>query len=92
MGNIATILVPYLLAVANRNDPVCVTSPKVAKASKMSVAVTNIFAKMCCQCTRAFEGSLLSVLDKIAVKSIELRKGPFDVHQLGPKSRHHFNG
>ncbi len=32
----------YLLTLANRNDPICVASSKVAKASTTSVAVTGI--------------------------------------------------
>jgi hypothetical protein len=35
------IIVPYLLTLANRNDPISVAMPKVAKASK-------IVAAMCC--------------------------------------------
>jgi hypothetical protein len=35
---------PYLLTLANRNDPICVVSPKVAKASTTRVAVTSIIA------------------------------------------------
>jgi hypothetical protein len=34
----------YLLTLANRNDPICVASSKVAKASTISVAVTGIIA------------------------------------------------
>ncbi len=32
----------YLLSLANRNDPICVASFKVAKASTISVDVTGI--------------------------------------------------
>ncbi len=32
----------YLLTLANRNDPICVKSAKVTKASTISVAVTNV--------------------------------------------------
>ncbi len=32
----------YLLTLANRNDPICVMSSKVAKASTISVAVASI--------------------------------------------------
>jgi hypothetical protein len=32
----------YLLTLANRNDPICVTSSKVAKASTISVAVAAV--------------------------------------------------
>ncbi len=39
-------IAPYLVTLANRNDPICVASPKVAKASKMSVAtIANVFSK-----------------------------------------------
>ncbi len=31
---IASVIVPYLLTLANRNDPISVAPPKVAKASK----------------------------------------------------------
>ncbi len=34
----------YLLTLANRNDPICVASSRVAKASTISVAVTGIIA------------------------------------------------
>ncbi len=34
----------YLLTLANRNDPICATSSKVAKASTISVAVAGIIA------------------------------------------------
>jgi len=34
----------------NRNDPVCVVSPKVAKATKTLVAVAGVIAKKCRQC------------------------------------------
>ncbi len=33
-----------LLTLANRNDPICVTSSKLAKASTISVAVVGIIA------------------------------------------------
>jgi len=32
----------YLLTLANRSDPICVVSPKVAKASTTRVAVTGV--------------------------------------------------
>jgi hypothetical protein len=32
--NIAGIITPYLLNLANRNDPISVVPPKLAKASK----------------------------------------------------------
>jgi hypothetical protein len=58
----------YILALAtlggatkHRNDPISVTSPKVAKARSMSIArvyesaaITDFFAKKLCQCTSAF--------------------------------------
>jgi len=34
--NIAGVIMLYLLALANRNYPICVTSPKVAKASTVA--------------------------------------------------------
>jgi hypothetical protein len=34
--NIAGVIVLYLLSLANRNYPICVTSPKVAKASTVA--------------------------------------------------------
>jgi hypothetical protein len=34
----------HLLTLANRNDPICVASSKVAKASTISVAVANIIS------------------------------------------------
>ena len=33
--DVARDVAPYLLTLANRNDPICVVSPKVAKASTM---------------------------------------------------------
>jgi hypothetical protein len=47
----AGIIMPYLLTLANRNDPIYITSPKVAKASEMSVPVADVFAKNHHQCT-----------------------------------------
>jgi hypothetical protein len=44
MRDIAGVIVPCLLTSANRNDPICVASPKVAKASTISVTVAGIFA------------------------------------------------
>jgi len=44
--------VPYLRAIfagsmtKNRNDPICVISPKVAKARTYSEAVSDVFAKI----------------------------------------------
>ncbi len=35
-------IMPCLLTLANRNDPICVTSPKVAKASTIRVAVASV--------------------------------------------------
>jgi hypothetical protein len=35
---------PYFLTLANRNDPVCVVLPKVAKASATRVVVAGIIA------------------------------------------------
>jgi hypothetical protein len=35
---------PYLLTLANRNDPICVVSSKVTKASTICVAVAGIIA------------------------------------------------
>ncbi len=34
-SNVARNVTPYLLTLANRNDPICVAPPKVAKASKV---------------------------------------------------------
>ncbi len=42
--NVARDVAPYILTLANRNDPICVVSPKVAKASKISVAVTGVIS------------------------------------------------
>jgi len=43
MHDIAGIIAPYLLTLANRNDPISVATPKVAKVStKVAVA--------CCCC------------------------------------------
>ncbi len=42
--NVAHDVAPYLLTLANRNDPICVVSPKVAKASTIRVAVAGIIA------------------------------------------------
>ena len=39
MRNITGVIMPYLLTLANRNDPISVAMPKVAKASTI-VAVT----------------------------------------------------
>jgi len=44
MRDIAGIIVPCLLSLADRNDPICVGSPKVAKASTIRVMVASIFA------------------------------------------------
>ncbi len=43
------LLQPYLLTLANRNDPISVTMPKVAKASTI-VAVTC--RCRCCYCLK----------------------------------------
>jgi hypothetical protein len=43
-ADIAGVIVPCLLTLANRNDPICVASPKVAKASTICIAVTGIIA------------------------------------------------
>jgi hypothetical protein len=42
--DITDIIAPCLLTLANRNDPTCVVSPKVAKASTIHVTVTCIIA------------------------------------------------
>jgi hypothetical protein len=42
MHDIAAIIVPCLLTLAKRNNPICVASPKVAKASTIHVAVDGI--------------------------------------------------
>ncbi len=42
MRNIAGIIARWLLILANINDPICVASPKVAKASTICVAVASI--------------------------------------------------
>jgi hypothetical protein len=42
--DVARDVSPYLLNLANRNDPICVVSPKVAKASTTRVAVAGIIA------------------------------------------------
>jgi hypothetical protein len=42
--DIAGVIAPCLLTLANRNDPICVASPKVDKASTIHVAVTSIIA------------------------------------------------
>ncbi len=44
MCDIAGIIVPCFLTLANRNDPICVASPKVAKASTLHVTVAGIIA------------------------------------------------
>ncbi len=36
----------YLLTLANKNDPICIASSKVAKASTISVAVAGIIASI----------------------------------------------
>jgi hypothetical protein len=35
-------IAPFLLTLANRNNPICVVLAKMAKASTISVAVTSI--------------------------------------------------
>jgi hypothetical protein len=43
--NIEGIITPYLLTLVNRNDPISVATPKVAKASTIvAVAVTGVIA------------------------------------------------
>jgi len=42
VSSIAGIIVPCLLTLPNRNDPICVELPKVAKASTIYVAVAGI--------------------------------------------------
>jgi hypothetical protein len=42
IGDIMRNVTPYLLTLVNRNDPICVVSPKVAKASTARVAVAGI--------------------------------------------------
>ncbi len=43
-GNVARNVTPYLLTLDNRNDPICVVLPKVAKESTISVAVAGSIA------------------------------------------------
>jgi hypothetical protein len=40
----AGVITPCLLTLANRNDLICVTLPKMAKARTMHVAVAGIIA------------------------------------------------
>jgi hypothetical protein len=49
--DIADIIAPYLLALVNRNDPICAVPPKVTKASTvkrrrllllLTVLITNV--------------------------------------------------
>jgi hypothetical protein len=40
--DIPGIIMPCLLTLANRNDPICVKLPKVAKASIIRVAVAGV--------------------------------------------------
>jgi hypothetical protein len=44
IGNVKHDVAPYFLTLANRNDPICVTSPKVAKASTIHVTVAGSIA------------------------------------------------
>jgi len=44
LHDIAGVIAPCLLTLVNRNDPIYVTLPKVAKASKILVAVSGIIA------------------------------------------------
>jgi hypothetical protein len=44
IGDVKRNIAPYLLTLANRNNPICVTSPKVAMASTMAVTIVRIFA------------------------------------------------
>jgi hypothetical protein len=44
MCDIAGIILPCLLTLANSNDPICVASPKVAKASTIRIAVAGDIA------------------------------------------------
>ncbi len=36
IGNVKSDVAPYLLTLANRNNPICVAFPKVAKASSVT--------------------------------------------------------
>jgi hypothetical protein len=42
IGDIMRNVTPYFLTLVNRNDPICVMSPKVAKASTTRVTVAGI--------------------------------------------------
>jgi hypothetical protein len=44
IGNVKHDVAPYLLTLANRNDPISVKTPKVAKASTIVAVVCR-----CCQ-------------------------------------------
>ncbi len=44
ISDVAGDIAPYLLTLANRNNPICVAPPKVAKASTKSVAVACVIA------------------------------------------------
>jgi hypothetical protein len=41
IGDVKRDVAPYFLTLANRNDPICVMSPKVAKASTIRVTVAG---------------------------------------------------
>jgi hypothetical protein len=40
--NVAHNVVPYFHTLANRNDPVCVVSPKVAKSNTTCITIAGI--------------------------------------------------
>jgi hypothetical protein len=44
-GLIMRNIVPYLLTLANRNNPICVTSPKVAMANTMVLTIVGVFLR-----------------------------------------------
>jgi hypothetical protein len=47
MCNIAGIIAPYLLNLANRNDPISVPRPKVAKASTVVAGACRCCLRYC---------------------------------------------
>ncbi len=45
IGDVKRDIAPYLLTLANRNNPICVASPKVAMASTLVVTSVGVFAR-----------------------------------------------
>ncbi len=55
--NVEHDVAPYLLTLVNRNNPICVASPRWPRQVQSSVALTDRFANECCQCKPSIIGS-----------------------------------